>query len=94
MANYITKANSITNTEHVLTIKKAFLRSIILQMRLEAITVIENNVYNKYDNRIFNITNNITKHMNNHSNDPTNNYKINNKQCKERLLITSVMILQ
>ena len=38
---------------------------------------IENNVYNKYDNIIFNNTNNTTKHINNHSNDVTNNYKIN-----------------
>ena len=38
---------------------------------------IENNVYKKYDNRIFNHTSNITKHINNHSNDVTDSCKIN-----------------
>ena len=40
LTNYITKGNSTTNDGHVLNIKKTCLRSIILQMCLEVITII------------------------------------------------------
>ena len=54
---------------------------------------IENNVYTKYDNIIFNNTINITKHINNHSDDATNNYKVNQISNVKRLVITSMMVL-
>ena len=44
------------------------------------IDYIENNLYKKQDNRIFNHTSNITTHINNYSNDVTNSYNINKIQ--------------
>ena len=41
---------------------------------------IDNNLYKKQDNKIFNDTNNITKHNNNYSNGVTNEYNINKIQ--------------
>ena len=40
LTNYITKKNSLTNTENALNTKRTFPRSIILQMCLGAITTI------------------------------------------------------
>ena len=46
LTNYLTKKNSITNTENVLNIKKkAFLLSIILQMLSEVIAIILKIIY-------------------------------------------------
>ena len=45
LTNYITKKNSITNTENVLNIKKTFLRSIILQMFSEVKAIILKMIY-------------------------------------------------
>ena len=78
LTNYITKINSITNIENVLNMKKDFSTKQYITNAFRCNNgYIENDVYKKYDNRIFNNTNIITKHMNNHSNDVTNNYKIN-----------------
>ena len=44
------------------------------------IDYVENSLYKKQDNRIFNNTNIITKRINNYSNDVTNNYKMDKIQ--------------
>ena len=78
LTNYITKRNSINNTENALNIKKGFsTKNYISNSHKPQIGYIENNLYKKQDNRIFNNTSNITKHINSYSNDVTNNYKIN-----------------
>ena len=69
--------NSITNNECFIFLKKDFpTKHYIINVVRDNNGYIENNVYNKYDNIIFNNTNNTTKHINNHINDVTNN---NNK---------------
>ena len=78
LTNYITQRNSITNTENVSNIKKDFSTThYITNVFRSNHDYIENHLYKRSDNRIFNNTNNITKHINNHSNGATNNYKAN-----------------
>ena len=78
IVNNITKKNTINNNDNVLNIKKDYsYKTYITNNHKSQIGYIENNLYKKYDNRIFNNTNNIHKHINLHSNDVTNNYKIN-----------------
>ena len=49
LTNYITKRNSTTNNQNVLDIKQDFSTKHYIQMCLEVLTIIDNNVYNKYD---------------------------------------------
>ena len=85
--NNITKKNIINNNDNVLNIKKDYsYKTYITNNHKSHIGYIENNLYKKSDNRVFNNTNNIHKHINLHNNDVTNNYKINNFKFKENIL--------
>ena len=50
------------------------------------IAYLENDLYKRHDNRVFNNTNNIYKHINQYATDAFNNYKITNSICKESIL--------
>ena len=78
ITNNITKKNIINNNDNVLNIKKDYsYKTYVTNNHKSHIGYIENNLYKKFDNRVFNNTNNIHKYINNFSNDVTNNYKIN-----------------
>ena len=78
IVNNITKRNITNDNDSVLNIKKDYsYKAYITNSHKSHIGYIENNLYKKQDNIIFNNTNNIHKHINLHSNDVTKNYKIN-----------------
>ena len=57
LTNYITKRNSITNNEHVLNVNKDFsTKNYISKNYNSHIDYIENNLYKKHSNIIFNNT--------------------------------------
>ena len=77
LTNYITKNNTINNTENIFNVKTDFSTENSISNNYKSqIGYIENNLYKKQDNRIFNNTSNITKHINNYSNDVANDYNI------------------
>ena len=81
LTNYITRNNSINNTENILNVKNDVSTKIYISNNYKSQTdYIEDNIYKKQDNIICNNTNNITTHINNYSNDVANNYKINKIQ--------------
>ena len=75
--NNITKKNIINNNDNVLNLKKDYsYKTYITNNYKSQIAYVENNLYKKQDNRIFNNTNNNHKHINQYSTDVFNNYKI------------------
>ena len=61
-------------------LKKTFTKNYISNNYTSQIDCIENNLYKKHGNIIFNNTNNISKHLSKYSNDVTTTYKINKIQ--------------
>ena len=78
ITNNISKQNNIVNSENILNIKKDYSTKQYITNNFKFHSdYLENNLYKKYDNRIFNNTNNIQKNINTYDNDISNSYKIN-----------------
>ena len=69
--------NTINNIESVLNVKGYPYKTHISNNYKSQIAYVENNLYKRYDNRVFSNTNNIYKHIHQYSTDAFNNYKIN-----------------
>ena len=76
--NHIIKKDFIYNNEQVLNIRKEYSPKIYNSTSYRTVLdYVENNLYKRYDNRIFNNTSNVYKNINQHNTEFVNTYKIN-----------------
>ena len=71
----ITK-NITNNTENVLNDKDCSYKTDISNIYISQIAYVENNLYKRFDNRVFNNTNIMSKHITQYPTDAFNNYNI------------------